>query len=118
MSQEPNIPKAEAIVGRWICFRWRHSVSVTFGVREAWCQAVRGGAVAELSGGFFVSKHPTLLPLAEMDLLLVQTNDERAADMARREPLRGDPMAFAKTGAPVGPQPIRWPRPGCDPPAA
>ena len=108
MRDEAHIPTTDEIRGRWVYFRWTRSTCHTFRVREAWCQAVRGGEIAELSGGFFVSLNPTLMPIAEMELLCSQTQEERAADIATREPAKGDPMAYAQTGAPVGDQPVKW----------
>lgn len=111
MSDDIKSPKAEEVMGRWIIYRWRRSCSPSKMAWEGWCQGVRGGIVAELCGGHFTTPNPRLLPLIEMELLLAQTHEERAAEVAARVPIDGDAGAFARLGAPVGPREVEWPPP-------
>ncbi len=108
MAQEIKAPRAEQIVNRWIIWRWRLSASPTKLALEGWCQAVRGGEIAEICGARFVSPCPLRVPLHEIELLLAQTHEERLAEIAAREPKDGEPEAFARKGAPVACAVVQW----------
>lgn len=111
MSQELKVPRPDEITNRWIIWRWRGSSSPTKWAMEGWCQGVRGGEIAEICGGRFVSPSPRRVPLHEIELLLAQTHEERAVEIAAREPKDGDAEAFARPGAPTAPSAVEWPPP-------
>lgn len=87
-------PEAESIakpplVGSWIL--WKRLGSGRMLIEEHFCQAIRGGTVAELVSEppFSASAdHPRLEILSEMAVLTVSTSEERAAEIAARVPVK------------------------------
>ena len=77
--------KRTAIVGNWIL--WKRLGHGRQFIEEHFCQAIRGGTVAELLSDppFAASAtHPRLELLASMEVVAVNTPDERAAEIAAR----------------------------------
>jgi hypothetical protein len=103
--------KRKLVVGHWVI--WKRLGYGRILIEEHFCQAVRGGTVAELLQDYpFKASptHPLLVVLVEMDVLAVSTSEERAAEIAAR-------VALAKPAALT----ITQPPPGCrggPPPAA
>lgn len=94
--------KRPAIVGNWILWkRLGHGRQL---IEEHFCQAVRGGTVAELvtEPPFAASAtHPRLEILAEMEVLAVCTSEQRAAEIAARVAMPQKP-AQPVAGVPGG----------------
>ena len=96
--------KRTAVVGNWIMWkRLGHGRQL---IEEHFCQAVRGGAVAELltDRPFTASPaHPRLELLCEMEVLAVSTHEERAAEITARVAMPGRPGMPALSDEPPTP---------------
>jgi hypothetical protein len=93
---EMRTAKCALVVGNWIMWkRLGHGRQL---IEEHFCQAVRGGTVAELltDRPFTASPaHPRLELLCEMEVLAVSTHEERAAEIAGRKILNPKPEGDA-----------------------
>lgn len=84
-----TIANPGALVGSWIL--WKRLGSGRMLIEEHFCQAIRGGTVAELVSEppFSASAdRPRLEILSEMNVLTVSTSAERAAEIAGRVPVK------------------------------
>ena len=78
--------KRTAVVGNWIM--WKRLGHGRVLIEEHFCQAVRGGTVAELVAASPLlarPDYPRLEVLAEMEVLTVSTPEERAEEIAGRK---------------------------------
>ena len=85
--------KRKLVVGHWVI--WKRLGYGRQLIEEHFCQAVRGGTVAELLSDYpFKASpaHPLLVVLAEMEVLAVSTSEERAEEIAGRKILNPKPL--------------------------
>lgn len=74
-------PPASSMVGKWVFYRDRGGYG-RFRIHKTFCQAARGERILELTTSPILTQHPEYREIGAMEIVLVQTLEEEAAQRA------------------------------------